>query len=67
MKENILNKLEGALEKQEYKSNFDFEKFEIREKNIIDLVIQKEKVISRKLDKYNENLLIYVKLFMKFQ
>ena len=67
MKENILNKLEGALEKQEYKSNFDFEKFEIREKSVIDLVIQKEKVISRKLDKYNENLLIYVKLFMKFQ
>ena len=67
MKENILNKLEGALEKQEYKSNFDFEKFEIREKSVIDLVIQKEKLISRKLDKYNENLLIYVKLFMKFQ
>lgn len=56
MKENILNKLEGALEKQEYKSNFDFEKFEIREKSVIDLVIQKEKLISRKLDKYNENL-----------
>lgn len=56
MNKNVLNKLEAALEKQEYKSNFNFEKFEIREKSIIDLVIQKEKLISRKLDKYNESL-----------
>lgn len=39
MNKNVLNKLEAALEKQEYKSNFNFEKFEIREKSIIDLVI----------------------------
>lgn len=56
MNKNVLNKLETALEKQEYKSNFNFEKFEIREKSVIDLVIQKEKLISRKLDKYNESL-----------
>ena len=56
MKNNTLSKLERALENQEYKSNFDFEKFEIREKHVIDLVIQKEKLISRKLDRYNENL-----------
>ena len=29
VKNNTLNKLERALENQEYKSNFDFEKFEI--------------------------------------
>lgn len=52
---DIFKKMEDKLEESEYRSSFNFEKFEIAAKEK-DFILRKERIISRELRKNHESL-----------